>query len=97
MNREALARILNRTLEGRPAAVAEHPAPAPWELLPHHSDPKERLFGYLDAWATMDEAAWPEANVKALYDDIMDIFQEHPEAEKWYREWRAAHPEVKLS
>jgi hypothetical protein len=40
----------------------------------------------------MDEATWPEANVKALYEDIMDIFREYPAAETWFAEWRAAHP-----
>jgi hypothetical protein len=69
---------------------------AAWELLTRPSDPRERLTGFLDAWAGMDEAAWPEANVKALYEDIMDIFQDHPEADRWYREWRQAHPEAKL-
>jgi len=44
----------------------------------------------------MDEATWPEANVKAMYDDIMDIFTAHPEAESWFRTWRTAHPEARL-
>jgi len=66
--------------------------PGPWNLLTHPPNPRERLTGYLDAWAGMDEAAWPEANVEALKEDIMDIFREHPEAEGWYQEWRAAHP-----
>ena len=77
-------------------AESPRPHPAPWELLTHPPDPHKRLTDYLDAWAGMDEAAWLEANVKALYDDIMDIFQEYPEAEAWYREWRAAHPEARL-
>ncbi len=51
-----------------------------------------RLAGYLDAWAGMDEAVWPEANVKALFEDIMDIFREHPAADGWYRAWRAGRP-----
>lgn len=58
--------------------------------------PRERLARYLDTWAGMDESAWPEANVKALYDDIMDLFHAHPEAEAWYRAWRTAHPEARL-
>ncbi len=70
---------------------------APWDLLTHPPDPRERLTRYLDAWAAMDEAAWPEANVRALYEDIMDIFREYPEAETWFNEWRAAHQEARLS
>jgi hypothetical protein len=60
------------------------------------ADPKARLWDLLDTWAGMDETTWPEANVKALYDDIMDIFGEYPEADGWFREWRAAHPEARL-
>ncbi len=103
MNREAMLRILNRTHEARAVTLADppkpetRPDPLTWEALSHPTDPRECLTGYLDAWAGMDEAAWPEANVKALYDDIMDIFCEHPEAEGWYREWRASHPESRLS
>jgi len=36
--------------------------------------PRTRLFVCLDTWATIDEDSWPEASVKALYEDIMDIF-----------------------
>ena len=43
----------------------------------------ERLIDYLDTWANIDEAVWPEANVKALHDDIMDIFREFAEANSW--------------
>lgn len=57
-----------------------------------HLDPKARLSSLLDTWAGMDEAAWAEANVKALYDDLMDIFRDHREADGWYREWRAKNP-----
>jgi hypothetical protein len=71
--------------------------PAPWELLTRPQDPRDRLAEYLGTWATMDEAAWPEANVRALYDDIMDLFRDHPEADAWFRRWRAAHSEVRLS
>ena len=81
---------------GIPALVALA-TPAPWDLLTHPPDPRQPLTKYLEAWAGMDEVAWPEANVKALYDDIMDIFRECPEAERWFREWRAAHPEARLS
>jgi hypothetical protein len=72
------------------------PLVAPWDRLTRPPDPQARLVEYLNAWAGMDEAAWPEANVKALYDDIMDIFKAHPEAERWFREWRKAHPEARL-
>lgn len=81
----------------RPEALADPPAPAPWEGLAHPTDPRERLIGYLNAWAEMDEAQWPQANVRALLEDILDVFRDHPEAEAWYREWRQAHPEARLS
>ncbi len=70
--------------------------PAPWELLAHPPDPRERLTAYLNAWANMDEATWPEPNVKALYEDIMDVLRDHPQSETWFREWRKAHPEERL-
>ncbi len=54
------------------------------------------LWRLLDTWAGMDESAWLEANVKALYEDIMDIFGANPEAEVWFKEWREAHPEGRL-
>ncbi len=79
------------------ARLAAPADPAPWELLARPQDPRERLTGYLDACASMDDAAWPEANVKALYEDIMDIFRDHSEAEAWYREWRAGHLKARLS
>ncbi len=67
------------------------------DLLGRHLTPRERLSRYLDTWATMDETTWTEANVKALYDDIMDIFRDHPrEADTWFRAWRLAHPEARL-
>ena len=101
MNREAVARILNRTRETGAVALAgplkatSQTDPSPCELLTQSPEPRERLTRYLDTWAGMDEVAWPEANVKALFDDIMDIFREYPEAEGWYRAWRAAHPEAR--
>lgn len=62
------------------------------------TEPRVRLLSYLDTWAGMDEAKWTEASVKALYDDIMDIFHDHPrEADGWFREWRAAHPTARLA
>ncbi|MBI4537174.1 MAG: hypothetical protein HY712_04365 [candidate division NC10 bacterium] len=63
-----------------------------------HLTPRERLTRHLDAWTGMDEAAWSEANVKALHEDIMDIFRDHPrEADGWFREWRRAHPGARLA
>lgn len=70
---------------------------ATWELLAHPLDPRERLTACLNAWAGMDEDLWPEANVRALYEDIMDIFLQYQEAESWYREWKQANPEAKLA
>ena len=102
MNREAMLRILNRTQVAGTVALADRPKtgyrtdPAPWNLLTHPPDPRERLTEYLNVWAGMNEAAWPEANVKALYEDIMDIFREYPEAEGWFRDWRKAHAEARL-
>lgn len=90
----ALVRLVIVTRQPSPATRTD---PAPWELPTHPADPRERLTGYLDAWASMDESAWPEANVLALKEDIMDIFREYPEADAWYREWREKHPEGRLS
>jgi hypothetical protein len=59
--------------------------------------PRTRLVRCLDLWATMDEATWSEPNVKALLDDIMDLFREYPEADGWFAEWRAAHPAARLT
>ncbi len=55
------------------------------------------LWRLMDTWGGMDESAWQEANVKALYEDIMDLFKAHPEAEGWFKEWRQAHPGAKLT
>lgn len=71
--------------------------PAPWELLAHPLDPRERLTAYLNAWADMDESVWQEANVIALYEDIMDLFKSHSEAEVWFRDWRKTHPGSRLA
>jgi hypothetical protein len=38
-----------------------------------------------------------EANVKALNEDIMDIFAEHAEANAWFRAWRGLHLNARLS
>ena len=99
MNREAMLRILNRTREAGAAALADPPTPAICDLAYHTSEPpRDRLWRCLDTWASMDEPAWPEANVRALYEDIMDIFHDRPhEADGWFREWRAAHPAARLA
>ncbi len=55
------------------------------------------LWRLMDTWGSMDESTWQEANVRALYEDIMDLFNAHPEAEAWYREWRATFPEARLA
>jgi len=93
---ERLARRTGTVAPADPPKAVRGSDPAPRGLLTHPEDPRERLTEYLDAWAGMDEAAWPEANVKALFDDIMDIFREHSEAGTWFEQWRAGHPEAKL-
>lgn len=75
--------------------VGDPRAPAALDFPGQTLDPRARLWRLLNTWAAMDEAAWTKANVKALYDDIMDLFREYREAEGWYREWRAAHPEAR--
>ncbi len=40
----------------------------------------------------MDEVAWRQDHIDMIKNMILDIFREHPEAESWYREWRATHP-----
>jgi hypothetical protein len=59
---------------------------------------KAHLWRLLDIWAGMDEATWQGAAVKALYEDIMDVFEGHAkDADRWFREWREAHPEARLA
>jgi hypothetical protein len=85
---------------GTSGTAGTPPALSPGNAAPggKSEDPRTRLFGYLDAWAGMDESAWPEANVKALYEDIMDVFAEHPrDADGWFRAWRQAHPGARLA
>jgi hypothetical protein len=62
------------------------------DTLSHPPDPKARLWILLDTWTGVDEAAWTPEAVDRLKDEILDIFKAHPEAERWFREWRAAHP-----
>jgi hypothetical protein len=45
----------------------------------------------------MDEDQWTQEAVAGLKDQILDLFRDHPEAEAWYREWRAGHPKARLS
>jgi len=40
---------------------------------------------------------WTEANVRALHEDILDIFAEHADGNGWFRVWRAAHPTARLT
>ncbi len=87
MNREALARILNRTREEEEPAAAD-PGAA--------EQPEAVLRALLDRWAGMNEAAWSSEAVDRLTDEILDIFRDHPtEADTWYHAWRAAHPEAR--
>ncbi len=55
------------------------------------------LWRLMDTWGSMDESTWQEANVKALYEDILDLFKAHPQAEGWFKEWRQANPEARLA
>ena len=59
---------------------------------------RAQLIGQLDAWAELDEANVPDADVRELYDRITRTFNAHPgEAEASYGAWRAAHPEARLA
>ncbi len=60
-------------------------------------DPETRLSSFLTTWFTLDEKAWSQGDVDAIKNIVMDIFRDHSEAESWFREWRAAHPEARLS
>ncbi len=68
------------------------------EPTPQHSeDPEARLWSLLTTWAGMNEAEWEQDSVDRLKDEILDVFKARPdEAERWYREWRAAHREGRL-
>lgn len=74
------------------AAKQEHTGIATQLDLLGRLTPRERLTRYLDTWVGMSEATWSEANVKALYEDILDVFKDHPDADTWFRAWRADHP-----
>ncbi len=104
MNRTALFEILNRPGPGgRPAGLALADPPAigadPLARLdPLPSDPKARLWRLLDIRAGQDDATETEANVKAVHEDIMDLFREHSrEAAGWFSAWRTAHPAARLA
>jgi hypothetical protein len=87
MNRVALARVLNA--EHTPAVTAS-PASSEAGLQ------RARLWALLDRWTTLPEDAWTRAAVDQLRDEILDVFTSQPEADAWFREWRAAHPEARL-
>ncbi len=94
-----MGRLLELAMEletdlGRRAAMGDVVTGA---ILDRPSGAEARLRSLLDTWASMDESAWPEANVKALHEEIMDIFRDHPEANSWFRAWRAAHPAARLA
>ncbi len=56
------------------------------------------LHALLDIWAMMDETKWTVAEVRALHDQVLAFWGEWGEqAEEWWREWRATHPEARLS
>jgi len=59
-------------------------------------DPKARLWHVLDEWVGLDEATTSAGDMTRLKDELMDLFATHPEAEGWYREWRATRPEAQL-
>lgn len=89
-NREALRGEVQRFLLRAPSVV-----PLLADLA---TAPAVRLSRLLDAWSGMDESKWTEANVAALYQDIMDVFKAYPaEADVWYRTWRREHPAAWLA
>lgn len=60
--------------------------------------PAVRLTRLLDTWSGMDESKWTEANVAALYQDILDVFKAHPvAADGWYQTWKREHPRGRLA
>jgi hypothetical protein len=63
---------------------------------PAPPDPETRLSSLLTTWFSMNGTAWFQEAVDRLKNDIMDIFDGHPEAEVWFKEWRKAHPEARL-
>jgi len=89
----------NQMVEGQPPRLtAERSTQTPEPGCGGKDSPKARLHQLLATWAWMDESAWPEANVQALYEDILDLFRDHPgEADAWFKEWRAAHPAARLA
>jgi hypothetical protein len=61
-------------------------------------DPRARLVSLLTTWATMDESQWTQEAVDRLKDSILDVYRDHPnDADGWYRAWRKAHPDARLS
>jgi hypothetical protein len=59
-------------------------------------DPKDRLRHLLDTWASVVDAPIPQEAVDRLKNEIMNIFHAYPEAESWFKEWRARHPDARL-
>ncbi len=87
MNREALARVLDRTRTAEAPAATDQTAAV---------GPQAKLWVLLDRWTCMNEVNWSPEAVDRLKDEILDLFASHPEADAWFREWRAAHPEARL-
>lgn len=69
---------------------------SPSDLFSRLPDPRARLSALLHTWTNMNEGTSPEANVRDLYVDIMEIFRDHPEAEAWFGDWRATHSAERL-
>ncbi len=57
---------------------------------------REMLWALLDLWATLDKTVWTAAEVMMLKNQIIAFWSERSEAETWWREWRAAHPDARL-
>jgi hypothetical protein len=88
MNRVALARVLNaeHTPEAGASPVSSAGAPS-----------RVHLWALLDRWTTLSEDAWTQEAVDRLKVEILAMFRAHPEADAWFREWRAAYPEARLA
>jgi len=79
-------------------ALEARRAPVDTMMADLQAGPQDRLVKMLNDWSTMDESAWSEANVQALYRDIADLFKAHPvEAGGWYQAWRREHPGARLA
>lgn len=56
------------------------------------------LHFLLSTWSAMDESRWIRPEAAALFDNITAYWEVWPaHAGGWFDEWRAAHPEAKLT